>query len=138
MPKHKHFEEHDELASVFSEQPNLEPPKILPIPEQKVNDILLDVFDISIAPQDGTNIVVMESKDAVGVMAYWRWTRIRSGGKWTARGRWSETLTHMPIAFTAKYWKDADMMDHGIDSSINDKARIAELENKLAELSRGR
>lgn len=108
-------------------------------PEKKTISVLPEgIFNIESAPKDGTNIIVMKDHDDGGVMAYWRNTRVRWMGQWRPQGGWRDPLTHMIVTFIPKYWKDADSVEWKIDNSIIDKARIAELEKKVAELLRGR
>ena len=143
MPRHRMNQNNTEELPSFQQTPlpeyqqNHEPEKILSPKEQNVNNNLSDgVFTIESAPKDGTNIVIMESLGDVGVMSYWRKTRSRKDGKWELSGRWSHTLSHAPIGFEPKYWKDQDSVEWKIDTSIIDKQRIIELERQVQELSK--
>lgn len=108
-------------------------------PEPPAQDFSPDgMYEIDVAPKDGTNIVVMEFFDSKGVMAYWRNTRIRRMGKWAPQGSWRATLTHQPVGFEPKYWKEQETVKWEIDPSIADKQRIIELERKLKEVSQRR
>jgi hypothetical protein len=125
----------DEVTQTIEQTPQ----KNLPGEEQTANGHLpAGVFDIFSAPRDGTNIVIMKDGDDGGCVAYWRKTRSRRDGKWMLSGRWAHTLTHMIVDFEPKYWKDYDSVEWKINAEIIDKARIAELESKVAELSRSR
>lgn len=113
-------------------------PKEQEAQEEKSLPVSNSLRGIDIAPQDGTNIIVMEKPEDNGVMAYWRKTRVREGNGWKPKGRWSNPLTHMAIGFEPKYWRDEEAVEYKMDASIADKARISELEQKVRELSRTR
>lgn len=144
MAKHKQqsgFESSPSFESSYDPPQSIEsePPKIFPSEEQKANNNLLNgLNDIENAPKDGTNIILMKDENDPGLMCYWRKTRSRKEHQWTTGGIWSHTLSRFSITFEPKYWREADAVISDLDPSIIDKARIVELEQKIAELSRGR
>ncbi len=140
MAKHKHADEQFSYQPEESTQAiNHQPEKNLPPLEQITNNQLPDgLNDILTAPMDGTNIILMKDENDPGLMCYWRKTRTRKQHQWTTSGIWSHTLSRFAISFEPKYWREADAVMSDFDPSIMDKARIAELEKKVIELSRGR
>lgn len=63
--------------------------------------------DMRSAPTDGSLVMVSETGEDRGVLAYWRISKYvdKANLRYVARGRWSDFNTKINVEFMPKYWK---------------------------------
>lgn len=84
--------------------------------EQKIQQLVADAHapeipgwenNMHTAPTDGRRLMVSETGKDQGALVYWRVSKLvdKKNLRYIPKGRWTELLTRLDIAFVPKYWK---------------------------------